>query len=85
MGENLHDSCNGLIGSLSVLRTYRRLGIAASLIEQSGSSVQVPLLNLAVRAMKECYNAEKVELHVRETNRVALRLYRTLGFVYLDK
>ena len=34
-----------------------------------------------VRAMEECYGARAAELHVRESNRVALGLYREgLGF-----
>ncbi|BFZ59862.1 N-terminal acetyltransferase A complex catalytic subunit ard1 [Saitoella coloradoensis] len=60
---------NGHITSLSVLRTYRRLGLAEKLMKQSQ------------RAMAESFGAEYVSLHVRKSNRAALGLYRdTLGF-----
>uniref|UniRef100_A0A6B2LN76 N-acetyltransferase domain-containing protein n=1 Tax=Arcella intermedia TaxID=1963864 RepID=A0A6B2LN76_9EUKA len=54
----------GHITSLAVLRSYRRLGLAAKLMEQSQ------------RAMRETFAAKYVSLHVRESNRAALTLYR---------
>ncbi|KAI9202898.1 acyl-CoA N-acyltransferase [Polychytrium aggregatum] len=60
---------HGHITSLSVMRTWRRLGIAEKLMTQSQN------------AMVECYNAKYVSLHVRKSNRAALHLYRdTLKF-----
>jgi ribosomal protein S18 acetylase RimI-like enzyme len=59
----------GHITSLSVLRTYRKLGIATKLMRASQ------------QAMVEVYKAESVSLHVRESNKAALHLYqKTLGF-----
>ncbi|ODQ67865.1 acyl-CoA N-acyltransferase [Nadsonia fulvescens var. elongata DSM 6958] len=55
---------NGHVTSLSVLRSYRRMGIAGNLMKQS------------MRAMIECYGGKYVSLHVRESNRAALHLYR---------
>ncbi|CCF57569.1 hypothetical protein KAFR_0C05780 [Kazachstania africana CBS 2517] len=55
---------NGHITSLSVMRTYRRMGIAEKLMRQ------------ALFALREVYNAEYVSLHVRQSNRAALHLYR---------
>ncbi|BFZ57420.1 N-terminal acetyltransferase A complex catalytic subunit ard1 [Savitreella phatthalungensis] len=54
----------GHITSLSVMRTYRRLGLAERLMRQ------------AQRAMVEGYDATAVSLHVRKSNRAALGLYR---------
>ncbi|CCJ30926.1 unnamed protein product [Pneumocystis jirovecii] len=63
---------HGHITSLSVLRTYRRLGLAAALMHQSQ------------KAMAENFGATYVSLHVRKTNRAALQLYRDhLHFVYV--
>ncbi|TIA89468.1 hypothetical protein E3P99_02053 [Wallemia hederae] len=60
---------NGHVTSISVLRSYRRLGLAQKLMTQS----QI--------AMRDTYNAAYVSLHVRKTNRAAIGLYRdTLGF-----
>lgn len=67
--EDPADEPHGHITSVSVLRTYRRLGLAQKLMEQS------------MTAMIEVFNARYVSLHVRVTNRAALSLYRdTLGF-----
>ncbi|CAK7902649.1 N-terminal acetyltransferase A complex catalytic subunit Ard1p [[Candida] anglica] len=55
---------HGHITSLSVMRTYRRMGIAEKLMRQ------------ALYAMCECFDAEYVSLHVRKSNRAALHLYR---------
>ncbi|KIK70197.1 hypothetical protein GYMLUDRAFT_994531 [Collybiopsis luxurians FD-317 M1] len=64
-GEEPH----GHVTSISVLRTYRRLGIAKKLMLQSQES------------MATIYHAPHVSLHVRKSNRAALSLYRdTLGF-----
>ncbi|KAB5595304.1 N-terminal acetyltransferase A complex catalytic subunit ard1 [Ceratobasidium theobromae] len=64
-GEEPH----GHVTSISVLRTYRRLGLAKKLMMQSQE------------AMATVYRAKHVSLHVRKSNRAAIGLYRdTLGF-----
>ncbi|CAE6541582.1 unnamed protein product [Rhizoctonia solani] len=64
-GEEPH----GHVTSISVLRTYRRLGLAKKLMLQSQE------------AMATVYRAKHVSLHVRKSNRAAIGLYRdTLGF-----
>jgi len=66
-GEN--DDPHGHITSLAVKRSYRRMGVAQKLMDQSA------------RAMIECFNAKYVSLHVRVSNRAALSLYQgVLGF-----
>lgn len=60
---------HGHITSLSVLRTWRRLGIAAKLMQQSE------------RQMSQAFSAKYVSLHVRKSNRAAFHLYKdTLSF-----
>jgi len=64
-GEDPH----GHVTSISVLRPYRRLGLAKKLMLQSQES------------MVSIYRASYVSLHVRKSNRAALSLYKdTLGF-----
>lgn len=64
---------NGHITSLSVMRTYRRMGIAEKLMRQ------------ALYALNEVHMAQYVSLHVRQSNRAALHLYRdTLEFEVLS-
>lgn len=59
----------GHVNSLSVLRTYRRLGLAKR------------LMMLSKKAMMESYNIEYIQLHVRKSNRAAFSLYsEKLGF-----
>ncbi|KAG1823748.1 putative N-terminal acetyltransferase complex subunit ARD1 [Suillus subaureus] len=59
----------GHVNSLSVLRTYRRLGLAKR------------LMLLSKKAMIESYNIEYIQLHVRKSNRAAFSLYsEKLGF-----
>ena len=59
----------GHITSISVLRTYRRLGVASK------------LMNHAINMMQEYFDADFVSLHVRVSNRPALHLYhKNLGF-----
>ncbi|ESK94424.1 n-terminal acetyltransferase a complex catalytic subunit ard1 [Moniliophthora roreri MCA 2997] len=68
-GEEIH----GHVTSISVLRSYRRLGLAKKLMVQSQES------------MATVYRAAYVSLHVRKSNRAALGLYRdTLGFTVKD-
>jgi N-alpha-acetyltransferase 10/11 len=67
--EEPTDVPHGHITSLSVLRTYRRLGLAEKLMTQSQ------------KMMVEAFSAHYVSLHVRKTNRAALSLYKdTLKF-----
>lgn len=67
------DTPNGHITSLSVMRTYRRMGLAEKLMRQ------------ALFALREVYGAQYVSLHVRESNKAALHLYRdTLEFEVLS-
>ncbi|SCU88589.1 LAFA_0E13542g1_1 [Lachancea sp. 'fantastica'] len=67
------DALNGHITSLSVMRTYRRMGLAEKLMRQ------------ALFALSEVYKANFVSLHVRNSNRAALHLYRdTLEFEVLN-
>ncbi|KAF8605248.1 acyl-CoA N-acyltransferase [Ceratobasidium sp. AG-I] len=64
---------HGHVTSISVLRTYRRLGLAKKLMVQSQE------------AMATVYRAKYVSLHVRKSNRAAIGLYRdTLGFEVAD-
>ena len=59
----------GHITSISVLRTYRRLGVASKLMTH------------AINMMQEYFEADYVSLHVRVSNRPALHLYHNyLGF-----
>ncbi|OJA10994.1 hypothetical protein AZE42_09148 [Rhizopogon vesiculosus] len=59
----------GHINSLSVLRTYRRLGLAKR------------LMLLSRKAMIESHDVEYIQLHVRKSNRAAFSLYsEKLGF-----
>ncbi|KAI0751582.1 acyl-CoA N-acyltransferase [Daedaleopsis nitida] len=67
------DEPHGHVTSISVLRSYRRLGLAKRLMVQSQE------------AMATVYKAAYVSLHVRKSNRAALGLYRdTLGFTVKD-
>ncbi|WVQ69719.1 uncharacterized protein L199_007939 [Kwoniella botswanensis] len=60
---------SGHVTSISVLRPYRRLGLANKLMKQ------------AQEAMVAHYKASHITLHVRKSNRAAISLYRdTLGF-----
>ncbi|KAG6852629.1 hypothetical protein C0991_010326 [Blastosporella zonata] len=60
---------HGHVNSISVLRSYRRLGLAKK------------LMLLSQEAMLSVYKAQYVSLHVRKSNKAAIGLYRdTLGF-----
>ncbi|KXS15113.1 acyl-CoA N-acyltransferase [Gonapodya prolifera JEL478] len=60
---------HGHITSLSVMRTYRRLGLAEKLMRQSQ------------QAMAQVFGGLYVSLHVRKSNKAALSLYKdTLEF-----
>ncbi|TDL29932.1 acyl-CoA N-acyltransferase [Rickenella mellea] len=68
-GEEPH----GHVTSISVLRSYRRLGLAKKLMVQSQE------------AMATIYRASYVSLHVRKSNRAAFGLYHdALGFAIHD-
>lgn len=61
------------ITSLSVMRTYRRMGLAAKLMRQS------------LQSAVESYGAQYVSLHVRKSNTAALHLYKeTLEFEVVE-
>jgi peptide alpha-N-acetyltransferase len=62
--EEPSDVPHGHITSLSVMRTYRRLGLAQKLMTQ------------ATLQMAQVFGAHYVSLHVRKTNRAAIGLYR---------
>ncbi|KAJ3813422.1 MAG: acyl-CoA N-acyltransferase [Lentinula lateritia] len=67
--EDKSADIHGHINSISVMRSYRRLGLAKK------------LMLLSQEAMASVYKAKYVSLHVRETNQAAIGLYRdTLGF-----
>ncbi|KAG2210979.1 acyl-CoA N-acyltransferase [Mucor mucedo] len=69
MEEEPTEVPHGHITSLSVMRTYRRLGLAQKLMTQ------------ATMQMAQVFGAHYVSLHVRKTNRAAIGLYRdTLKF-----
>ncbi|KAI9571196.1 acyl-CoA N-acyltransferase [Boletus coccyginus] len=61
----------GQINSLSVLRPYRRLGIAQRLMNLSKDAI-----------MRDDTDIECIQLHVRKSNRAALSLYNKLGYRY---
>ncbi|KAG7448314.1 acyl-CoA N-acyltransferase [Guyanagaster necrorhizus] len=64
---------HGHVNSISVLRSYRRLGLARR------------LMMLSQEAMLTVYNASYVSLHVRKSNKAAIGLYKdTLGFSVAD-
>uniref|UniRef100_A0A915CJS4 N-terminal amino-acid N(alpha)-acetyltransferase NatA n=1 Tax=Parascaris univalens TaxID=6257 RepID=A0A915CJS4_PARUN len=74
MEEEADDDPHGHITSLAVKRSYRRLGLAQKLMDQTA------------RAMIETFNAKYVSLHVRVSNRAALNLYQnTLKFEIWDR
>ncbi|EAY08118.1 acetyltransferase, GNAT family protein [Trichomonas vaginalis G3] len=63
--EGLH----ALMTSVAVYNGYRKLGLGRQ------------LMILSQRSSHECYKAEFVKLHVRETNRAGHQLYeKTLGY-----
>ncbi|QPG76439.1 hypothetical protein FOA43_003828 [Brettanomyces nanus] len=67
--DSTDDTPHGHVTSLSVMRTYRRMGIADKLMRQ------------CLYALCETFKARYVSLHVRESNRAALHLYKdTLQF-----
>ncbi|KAI8837377.1 N-alpha-acetyltransferase 10 [Chytriomyces hyalinus] len=69
MEEEPSQAPHGHITSLSVMRNFRRLGLAEKLMSQ------------AQKAMVESFGAKFCSLHVRKTNRAALSLYKdTLKF-----
>ena len=66
-------SFNSALTSLAVLRTHRKMGLAAK------------LMTAAQEVMEETFGAEYVSLHVRKSNRAAFTLYtRGLGFEIND-
>ncbi|KAL8291787.1 hypothetical protein RQP46_002045 [Phenoliferia psychrophenolica] len=73
MDEEASEEPHGHVTSISVLRNYRRLGLANK------------LMLLSQQAMKTTFSASYVSLHVRKTNRAALSLYKdTLGFEVVE-
>jgi ribosomal protein S18 acetylase RimI-like enzyme len=68
----MDDDQDGHITSLSVMRSWRRLGVAEKLMIEAQTQ------------MASCFKAKCVSLHVRKSNRAALQLYRdTLDFTYV--
>ncbi|CAJ0563766.1 unnamed protein product, partial [Mesorhabditis spiculigera] len=73
MEDEGEDEPHGHITSLAIKRSYRRLGLAQKLMDQTA------------RAMIETFNAYYVSLHVRVSNRAALSLYQhTLKFEIME-
>ncbi|KAK4056328.1 N-terminal acetyltransferase A complex catalytic subunit ard1 [Microbotryomycetes sp. JL221] len=73
LDDEATDDPHGHVTSISVLRNYRRLGLAQKLMQRSQ------------HAMKQAFGANYVSLHVRKTNRAALALYKdTLGFEVVE-
>lgn len=73
MEEDSEKEKRGHITSLAVMRSHRKLGLATKLMNQAQTS------------MVEAFDAEYVSLHVRKSNRAALRLYQdTLQFKVED-
>ena len=73
-GDSADQDIHGHITSLAVRRTYRRLGIAQKLMNQSCES------------MAQTYHAQYCSLHVRVSNRAALHLYKDkLGFACVGR
>ena len=68
MGESKEEEPSGHVTSIAVKGTHRGLGIASQLVLQS------------MRCMREVYRATAVSLHVRETNKAAIALYKKIGF-----
>jgi len=67
--EDKDQAIHGHVNSISVLRSYRRLGLAKK------------LMLLSQEAMASIYKASYISLHVRKSNKAAIALYRdTLGF-----
>ncbi|KAJ7442393.1 hypothetical protein B0H11DRAFT_1749196, partial [Mycena galericulata] len=70
----------GHVNSISVLRSYRRLGLARKLMMLSRAPT-ASLSPFASEAMVTIYKASFVSLHVRKSNKPAIALYRdALGF-----
>lgn len=83
------DVTHGHVNSISVLRSYRRLGLAKKLMLRSReyiaplshSSCSTEMCDCSEEAMASVYKAAYVSLHVRKSNKAAIGLYRdTLGF-----
>lgn len=67
------DLPHGHVTSISVMRSYRRMGLAEKLMRQS------------LRTLAETYGARYVSLHVRLSNVAALHLYRdSLNFQVIE-
>ncbi|MCQ2819832.1 MAG: GNAT family N-acetyltransferase [archaeon] len=67
--ENSQGIIQGHITSISVLRTYRRLGLASKLMKK------------AIEMQQEYFDADYITLNVRVSNRPAFHLYHdVLGF-----
>ena len=88
--EGKNEEIHGHVNSISVLRSYRRLGLAKKLMLLSRMSLSYVLMfdikslglnKFVEEAMASIYKASYVSLHVRKSNKAAIALYRdTLGF-----
>ena len=66
------DPLHGHVTSVAIYSRYRKLGLATKLLSYTHVS------------LRECFKAEYVNLHVRETNRAGHFLYmRTLGYKFV--
>lgn len=78
--EDNEDTVHGHITSISVLRSYRKLGLATKLMRASCKIASTVDLSLESQ-MKAIYEAHFVSLHVRVSNRAAYGLYHdVLGY-----
>ena len=83
--EDKNAEVHGHVNSISVLRSYRRLGLAKKLMLLSRMCYLWILIStikfFPEEAMASIYKASYVSLHVRKSNKAAIALYRdTLGF-----
>lgn len=87
--DNKDEVIHGHVNSISVLRSYRRLGLAKKLMLRSreyfsahvASYLSSTMGRASEDAMATVYKAAYVSLHVRKSNKAAIGLYKdTLGF-----
>lgn len=86
--DNPEGETHGHVNSISVLREYRRLGIARKMMLLSRLCYRFGFFDRGTQryfsaedAMEKIYGAAYCSLHVRKSNKAAIALYKeTLGF-----